>query len=288
MNSFIEHPVCDEVQGYTVMTAAVSYAQSLGVVVPCSLERPEDSRYLIVYELPHAFACLEAAAQSIGLAMTATFDDIVSMIADEVRLPQRDTGKIELVISFDNLSTDFGGNEGTLGIRFRQIVKQRLGNEMRIRYTLCGHPLGMNSNQMPASLSSYSAHLRYAKRGTVGSPGDVPIHFNSEGYLLGPEDGVVVAVTGQGTHCCSASRPILAMGTARRLEARGLHIVEHPLHLSELVMVSHMGWVDRDFRLFGAELRAGGRPERFDGVFDGVPEDLASISMQDDIHIKII
>jgi hypothetical protein len=115
----------------------------------------------------------------------------------------------------------------------------------------------------------------------------VLIHFDSDGYLLGPEDGVMVAVTGKGVHCCSASRPALLQGTARRLAACGFHIVERLLHLSELVTVSHIGWVGPDLSLFGAELCATELPQRFDALFDGVPEDLTSIRVQDDTYVPI-
>lgn len=121
----------------------------------------------------------------------------------------------------------------------------------------------------------------------VERPGDVPIHFDSDGYLLGPEDGVMVAVTGKGIYCCSASRPVLACGTARRLSARRFRVVDRLLHISELVTVSRMGWVGPDFRLLGAELLRQERPQHFGDLFDGVPEDLANVHLQDDTYIPI-
>ncbi|PRF99433.1 hypothetical protein C6Q14_23420 [Burkholderia ambifaria] len=59
------------------------------------------------------------------------------------------------------------------------------------------------------------------------------------------------------------------------------------LHLSELVTVSHIGWVGPDLSLFGAELCATEWPQRFDALFDGVPEDLTSIRVQDDTYVPI-
>lgn len=277
-------PGLGEMRRYSPVAAAVSYAQSLSIAVPCMLRTSESGRCMVVHELPYALRVLDQAAISVGLAADLDPDRVVSKIAAAMssRAPHQQTW--ELIIAVDNLASDFAGNDCAVSVSLRGTTAGQTGVRCPVRYSLCRRSLGVRQGVMSAQLSSYSAELRFAAMENDTEADEIPIHFDSDGYLLGPEDGVLVAVTERGIHCMSVSRPVLVHGTARRLGACGYRIVAGPLHLSELVEVSGLGWVGNDFRLFEATLL---RHERGMSV-DALPDYLASVPMQDDILIPTL
>ncbi|ASL49066.1 hypothetical protein bAD24_p01885 (plasmid) [Burkholderia sp. AD24] len=249
--------VREDAQGYQPFAAAVSYAQSLQVAIPFSIRVTDRRTYAVVHEVAYALDMLEESARWSGFELSLDTGRVTRDIARAMRGRRPDAPPVQLTLAVSNLSPEFTGHEAVSNVWLRRCDATPHVEPTAIRFSFTDRPLGKWPDGMPTVLSSHRAERTYVGLGTDAARDEMPVFFDCDGYLQGPQEGVLVAFMDERIVCVSSFHPVFAHAAARRLE-----LPQRPaatrLHLSELAQALSFGWVTPDFRLVDAALFSQG------------------------------